>query len=255
MKALLIRTCCALSSMKAVILAGGIGSRLRPLTEKMPKCLLKVGNSTILERQISTLNSFGIQDIAIVTGHESQKIADHIQSKNITLIHNPDYETTNNAYSLWLARDFVREEKDGFIVCNSDLIFKPDMLRTLLESTAADKMIVDDSLVDMTSDMVKVQLIDNDRIHEMSKQLDTSLASAEAVGPVIFSQKGGAKFMEHIDTAISNGDKKNWFFYTLSQFAKYYPFYAVRNKGSMWAEIDTVEDFENATRRSLLGHF
>jgi choline kinase len=241
--------------MKAVILAGGIGSRLRPLTERTPKCLLKVGGITLLDRQLSVLNGLGITAIAIVTGHEAQKIIDHVQGRGVTIIHNPDFETTNNAYSLWLARDFVSEDKDGFIVCNSDLIFTPNMLRSLLESPVADGMIVDDAAVDMTSDMVKVQLKEGDRIYEMSKQLDTSLASAEAVGPVLFSQKGGAQFMTHIDKAIGSGDRKNWFFYTLSQFAKYYPFHAVRNKGHMWAEIDTVQDLQDAVRRSEMGHF
>ena len=102
---------------KAIILAAGTASRLRPLTSNTPKCLLKVGERTLLQRSMDALIKAGISEFVIVTGYLHEQIEDFVRKTyqnslplregrggSVCFIHNKDYATTNNIYSLWLAR-------------------------------------------------------------------------------------------------------------------------------------------------------
>jgi choline kinase len=101
--------------MKGVILAAGIASRLRPLTDSMPKCLLSIGGETILGRTLNNLSASGIEDVVIVTGYLSTQIRRFVTKKfpelHVMFIQNDVYATTNNMYSLWLAKEeIIRED-------------------------------------------------------------------------------------------------------------------------------------------------
>jgi choline kinase len=238
--------------VRAIILAAGLSSRLRPHTQNIPKGLLSLGNSTCLDRTVSILREVGISEIAMVIGYCADIMREHLSGDGITFIENTEYASTNSVYSLWSARAFVEKDSDGFVVVNSDLVFKAGMLRALLESPVADGMIVDKDTLDFASDMVKIELSGN-RILQMSKTLDGTRASAEAVGPVKLSPGGGKRFFGQVGAAIENGKRNEWFFYSLSDFAKKHPFYAVQNPGFPWVEIDTGEDLDIALERIASG--
>ena len=101
--------------MKAVILAAGTASRLRPLTENTPKCLLKVNGKTLLERTLDNFINNGISEFLIVTGYLQNMIKDFVTTNypllNVRFIYNKDYSTTNNIYSLFLAEEFAKGEE------------------------------------------------------------------------------------------------------------------------------------------------
>src|SRR5690606_4320311 len=114
--------------MKAVILAEGIGSRLRPITLTKPKCLVRAAGRPILDYQIQAYIAAGIKKIIIVAGYQSRAVHDyckHIKDAEITIIENPDYETTNNMYSLYLAKEYV--ENQAFVLSNGDVAFDPQI--------------------------------------------------------------------------------------------------------------------------------
>ena len=95
--------------MKAIILAAGTASRLRPLTDNTPKCLLNIGERPLLQRSMDALCENGIDEFVIVTGYLHEMIEDFVartypEGIRVTFIHNEVYATTNNIYSLWLAR-------------------------------------------------------------------------------------------------------------------------------------------------------
>ncbi|HEL9598218.1 TPA: sugar phosphate nucleotidyltransferase [Streptococcus suis] len=99
--------------MRAIILAAGMGTRLRPLTLTTPKSLIEVGGQTLIERQILFLNEIGISEIIIVTGYLSEKF-DFLENKyGVKLIHNDKYDTYNNFYSMYLVRDFL---SDAYVI-------------------------------------------------------------------------------------------------------------------------------------------
>ncbi len=117
----------------ALLLAAGTGSRLRPLTRSAPKCLTQVGGLPILERLVNNLADQGIERLVVVIGHLGDQIRDFLNHKacgmQVEYILSPEYRTTNNIYSLWMAREQIREP---FLLVESDLIFDASMLEDML---------------------------------------------------------------------------------------------------------------------------
>ena len=122
--------------MNAIILAAGQGKRLAPLTNVRPKCLVKLFGKSILERQIDILQNNGIEDITIVTGHQSDSIDIH----KIEKIRNDDYKNTNMLESFSCAFDKLN---DSTIVSYGDIIFEKKILEKLIESKDDISIVVD----------------------------------------------------------------------------------------------------------------
>jgi choline kinase len=116
------------------LLAAGTGSRLRPLTLDAPKCLTVVGGKPILERLVNNLRAQGIEKLIVVTGYLDHCIRDFLQQHKgdlqVEYVFNPDYQTTNNIYSLWLARLAIKEP---FLLVECDLVFDPSMLNEMMK--------------------------------------------------------------------------------------------------------------------------
>ena len=120
--------------MKAIILASGVGRRLRPLTDRYPKSLLKVGGKTLIDYQLEALIKHGVCDIVITTGHLGKKLEAYVQKTSrvpVQFVHNPEYESTNYIYSLWLTKGLV---DDDIILLHSDLIFDSVLIKKLLDA-------------------------------------------------------------------------------------------------------------------------
>lgn len=91
--------------MNAIILAAGMGTRLRPLTNDIPKCLVKVNGTPMVERQIEFLHEAGITDITLVSGYKAEKL-DYLKDKyGVDIVFNDKYDVYNNIYSMYLVRD------------------------------------------------------------------------------------------------------------------------------------------------------
>jgi choline kinase len=117
----------------ALLLAAGSGNRLQPLTDSIPKCLLEVNGAPILGRLIDNLCDNGFKRLVIVVGYLDHCIRRFVTEYNgdltIEFITNPLFQTTNNIYSLWLARNKIRE---SFLLVESDLVFDSSQLEGLL---------------------------------------------------------------------------------------------------------------------------
>src|SRR5919109_3038090 len=100
--------------MRAVILAAGKGSRLNGTIGDKPKCLVRVGDRTLIERQIETFRSVGIDDIKVIVGCQADR-GQQACGNGVSYIENTGYAQTNSLYSLWLARPLLL---DGFLVTN-----------------------------------------------------------------------------------------------------------------------------------------
>ena len=95
--------------MRAILLAAGMGTRLRPLTLETPKSLIEVNGKALLERQIEFLKEKGINDIIIVTGYLNEKFEYLKEKYSLKLIFNDKYDIYNNIYSMYLVRDYLAD--------------------------------------------------------------------------------------------------------------------------------------------------
>ena len=130
--------------MKAVILAAGAGTRLRPLTDSRPKCLVDVHEKPILEHQLESLARAGIDSCVLVVGYLASQIRERFGSRfdgvDLSYVENERYAETNNLYSLWLAREALR---DGIILIEGDLVFEIGLLDDLVRCDDPDVAVVD----------------------------------------------------------------------------------------------------------------
>jgi choline kinase len=234
---------------QAIILAAGSGSRLLPQTAHTPKCLTVIAGQPILRYQIAALRECGVEDIVIVVGYLAQCIRGYVDS-SVTLVENRDYASTNSSYSLWLARKHMR---NGFIHLNSDLLFEPDVLRSLLAAPDENAVIVD-RRVRAGSDMMKAEM-EGRRILRMGKRLAAG-AAAEVVGPAKFSASGARLVVDRLTQLTAAADRNRWAYAVFGDLAPELALAGVDNPGCFWAEVDTVSDQRNAERRiprSLVG--
>lgn len=93
--------------MRAILLAAGMGTRLRPLTLETPKSLIKVNNKPLLERQIEFLKEKGIDEIIVVTGYLSEKFEYLEEKYGVNIIYNDKYNIYNNIYTMYLVREYL----------------------------------------------------------------------------------------------------------------------------------------------------
>lgn len=131
--------------MKVIILAAGQGTRLRPLTDECPKCMVKIKGRSIIDRQIAVMKECGImeKDIIIITGYRGEVLRKHLENSEIQFIENKEYETTNMVCSLMCARPLMEEAED-IIVSYGDIIYSREVFQKILDSTAELSVIVDD---------------------------------------------------------------------------------------------------------------
>lgn len=122
--------------MQAIILAAGMGKRLGELTKENTKCMVKVGNETLIERVLRQLSGLKLNKIILVVGYEGKKLINFVGTEisgiPIEYVENPIYDQTNNIYSLWLAS--AKLEEDDTLLLESDLIFDEKILDKLVEA-------------------------------------------------------------------------------------------------------------------------
>lgn len=131
-------------TMQAMILAAGMGRRMKKYTNHHTKSMIEVGGRTLLERVIEALLYAGIDKLVMVIGYEAETLREYIDSKkfpiSIEYVYNNDYETTNNIYSLFLARDYL--EADDTILLESDLIFEKKIIKDIVDRPEKNVVVV-----------------------------------------------------------------------------------------------------------------
>lgn len=224
----------------AVILAAGRGSRLIERTKGVPKCLLRFGESSIIEHQVAALRECGIRSINAVIGYRASCIQ-RVLGRSVRYIRNELFRYTNSLYSLWLARDCFQ---NGFILINGDVLFYPDILEGLLRSPHRDAIAVQRKS-EFDGEEMKVQL-DQDRILAISKTLPNRRAYGESLGMAKFSAAGGKALIPVMRDLIENGGASQWAPRAFDAIAGRYPIHAYEVGTQPWIEIDFPEDADLA---------
>lgn len=234
--------------MKAVILAAGVGSRIRPLTDNKPKSLLPIGNDTILGLMLKNLKSV-TKEVGIVTGYRENQIKDYCASNfsdmMFTFIRNEVFEETNTGYSLMLAKDFVGG--DSFLKFDADVVFDSKILEKLIADKRENCLCIDKD-INLEAEEIKVICDDEEKVLEIGKKLDPDKCKGESIGIEKIGSAAGERLFKKLEELMQN--KSNFNEYYDDQYgvlsAQGTPFYACDISGFNWAEIDTHEDYRLA---------
>jgi choline kinase len=233
--------------MRAVILAAGRGSRLRDVTGDRPKCLARVGDRTLLERQIRALRGCGVESVVVVAGHRADDVG-RACGPNIDIVVNTRYESTNSLYSLWLARDLLT---DGFVVLNSDVLFHQQLLSDLLTARDEDALLMAARRGEIYSDEEMKVRVRGGCVADIAKTLDPAEADGENVGIAKFGETGAAVLVEEVNHALAADGVRDWLPAAFARFARRRPLHVVETRGFPWTEIDFPEDYWRACAEVL----
>jgi choline kinase len=250
--------------MKSVVLAAGVASRLRPLTDALPKCLLPVGGRPILERALAHQATLGIDEAIVVTGWLGDKVRAAVASWRLPLavrfVDNPDHARTNNEYSLWLAAPQVAGE--AFVLHDGDIVFDAAVLARVLAVPHASALAMRRA-VDLGSEEMKARVDANGRVLEISKRIRPADAAGEVPGVQRFSAQASARLCATLDERVrGRGLRGEWYEAALDELVRAgEPLHVVDVQGDYLAEIDTPEDLARVDAevrqrdaRSVLAH-
>ena len=235
--------------MLGVILAAGMAKRLRPLTDERPKCLLKVGERTLLQRTVDAMLAAGINELVVVTGYRANMIRDFLTEMypklTIHFIDNPDYAHNNNIFSLWLTRPYT----DGrdFLLMDSDILCDPAIIPTVIN--------VGDSALalnrhELGEEEMKVVADAEGRITEISKTCRPEDAAGESVGIERMTADYSTALFRELEQMIEREGLIDIFYERAFErlIPQGHTFRIVDTTDLFSIELDTPEDFENAQR-------
>lgn len=239
--------------MQAIMLAAGKGSRLGKYTKNNTKCMLDVHGETLLERAIDALLEANIKDFIIVLGYKGENVKEFIREKkldekiNITYIDNDVYDTTNNIYSLYLARDYLA--KDDTILLESDLIYDKSIIRKLVESKYDSAAVIAKYLewMDGTVVTIKNDNTINSFIEKNEFDYDNVDNYYKTVNIYKFSKEFSNRFyLPFLDSYIKAYGKNDYYELVLKVISslKDVKLHGFVLENEPWYEIDDSQDYD-----------
>ena len=238
--------------MIGVILAAGMAKRLRPLTDTKPKCLLKVGNRTLLERTVRAMQQAGITEFVVVTGYRGDQIRsflenleplDNLEKPTFHFLHNADYEHNNNIYSLWMAGEVVRGK--DFLLMDSDILCDPAAVVAIAKQEESALAL---NRHECGEEEIKVIVDANNRITEINKTCNPKDAIGESVGIEKMTAAYSEAIYKELDQMITKEGLIDIFYERAFErlIPQGYTFKVVDTTDYFSYELDTPEDFQRA---------
>ncbi|MFA7384414.1 MAG: phosphocholine cytidylyltransferase family protein [Desulfurivibrionaceae bacterium] len=234
----------------AIILAAGMGVRLNPLTGDLPKCLIPLNGLSLLERCITTLTSNGVKTIVVVIGFQGDKIRQALETRGhgateIVYVESPDYRTTNNIVSLWLAREYLEQ---GAYIIEGDVAFDESAFSKLVQDPGRSLWMVDrfrkgmDGCLLMTGEgnrVVSLQIV-REELKDYTEQMFKS------VGILKVCRDTGKLLSRLLDEEVGSGNKNIYYDLVFSKYIDKLDISICGIEGMKWAEIDTINDLHYA---------
>lgn len=247
--------------MIGVILAAGMGTRLMPLTKEIPKALLKINETTLLERMIRNCIDAGISKFIVIVGYNKDKVIDlcpKIAEKydiEIECIENDRYEVTNTSVSTYLASKYIEENPEDFILVNGDNVVDPEIISRIADCENTGMII--DNYKDLNEESFKLIIdnetfnedksISNGEIHSIGKGLDIPSSSGEFIGvSKVISED--IKDFNQILSGLIDEDPQNYYDFAYKDLSRIKTIDFVLTNGLKWTEIDDHTDWENAQK-------
>lgn len=240
--------------MQAVVLAAGMGSRLGKYTENITKCMVDVNGRSLIDRLLTQLTkTHAVDKVTIVTGYKSDLLKDYVISLNpeipVAFIENKDYSTTNNIYSLYLARNILCQ--NDVLLFESDLIFEDRLINLLLDDERPSLALVDKYKDWMDGTCVKIDS-DGKILSFISKKDFNPEQKSEyykTVNVYKFSKKFSSElYVPYLESFCQKYGRNDYYEQVLKEIICLDEphFAAFPLSGQLWYEIDNENDLKVA---------
>ncbi len=219
--------------MRAILLAAGMGTRLRPLTLETPKSLVKVNNKPMLETQVEYLIEKGIKEIIVVTGYLSEKF-DYLKEKyNIKLVHNDKYNVYNNIYTMYLVKEYLG---DSYVI-DADIYLHNNFIdENICESTYFS------GYKEEFKDEWIIEFDNNNKVNNIVVGDDKGYILC---GVSYWSKKDSKLIVEKLEEAINDRDFENLYWDDIvKENIKDLDVYIRKIQSDDCFEIDSLEDLQ-----------
>ncbi|WP_026180622.1 phosphocholine cytidylyltransferase family protein [Henriciella marina] len=238
--------------MKAIILSAGRGSRLLPLTETKPKCLLEVSGKSVLRHQLSALDKAGLDHATVVTGFLPDLVEEDIGKwdgrMSVSTLFNPFFQVADNLASCWMARETM---EGGFLLLNGDTLVSQPIVDRVVAADDWSVSVTVDRKEDYDADDMKVTL-DGERLMAIGKRLPPEQTNAESIGFLKFDADGAALFRHTVEEMLRTQEGISaWFLKAIDALAKSGETIGTCSiEGMSWSELDTLEDWNRIKKIS-----
>jgi choline kinase len=232
--------------MKAIILAAGQGSRLGHLTDDRPKCLIEFNGRTLLDRQLDTLASTGVDEAVVVTGFHDDLVEKAIAARrggpSVTTVFNPFYKVADNTGSLFMAREHLW---GNCLVWNGDTLVSDALMVRVVGNEQAGICVTIDRKTAFDEDDMKV-VEEGGRLKAIGKRLDRGV-NAESIGLLAFRSGGSEVFRAAVERALRTPEGTNiWYLRVIHHLAQSSDVWTLDISGEEWGEVDFPPDVESA---------
>lgn len=218
-------------------MAAGIGKRLHALNIKKPKCLISIGNTTLIRRSVDLLVSKGISDITVIVGYKPDLIRNELNN-DVAYFENPNFKTTNSIRSLWYAKDLLEGD---VLLLNGDLYYEHEILDHIINQTNPVVMLADSTRIDKADYRFGFS---GNQINRFGKHLTNQETDGEYVGIVRIDQSFIKMFKQNLEAMIAAGKNNIWWEDVLYSFIeKQIPIHYFDIAGIFWSEVDTLQDY------------
>ncbi len=231
--------------MKAVILAAGVGRRLHTVTQHHPKCLIPIGETTLLIRHLEALEHVGVSQVTIVVGYKQELIREAVASWSgslpVQFLVNEEYER-GSIVSLWVARQVL---DDDTVIMDADVLFHPSILERLVASSHPNALLMDETVAQDTEECMVV--VRQGRVIALTKQMpDTYDEAGEGVGFLKLSRHDVPILLKSVEVRIRQGLLDMEYEDALQDFFQATFVGAEKVGGLPWIEIDFPKDVARA---------
>ena len=234
--------------MKAVFLIAGTGTRLKPLTDSVHKCLTEVNEVKIFDNALRALKEISIKEVVLVTGHLHDSIVAHVDDYwkdefNFHYVYNEDYETTNNIYSLWLALEYL---KTPFLLIEGDVIFDKNIL---INTPLREQSLWFGDQFSNGMDGCRLKKEFDNKISKIEIIRDPEALSNsshfKSVGMLYYAESSEL-LVEKLDKEIKNKNINIYYDLFFAKYIELFDIYVQDVNMEKWFEIDTLEDLQKA---------
>ncbi len=220
--------------MRAILLAGGRGTRISRYVGEKPKCTLDIGGISLIRNTVELLLKNNV-DVSVVVGYNKEMVYHSLEGLNVKYYYNPFFDVTNSIASLWFAKKELYG--DDILIMNADVFWEQEIFNILKDNDQEQVL-----LMDTSKDMDYLFKCEGSKLIDHGKELKD--CTGEYVGIAKIKESFLNKFLGRLESLIEKQNHDLWWENVLYSFIEETEINVKDINGIFWSEIDFIEDYD-----------